>query len=239
MVGSGSLARTRGVGHVLRVLAIGALMAMATAVSAPVGAAGDNDQVGCIPINYTTCVMPMTGAYTVPTAPYTAPATTTTTTTAPAYTAPTQTLPGNSLLTTYFDPRYCGDGSVSLVTDSTGHVINVCTSTGVRIYPAFPDFAPYGAYGNGFYGNGTGVLPYTGFYGNGYAPAYLNGLYAYGNVPVAPFTGNYVNGYYGAPYYGTAAFQYTDNRFCGDGQVTYTPGGYFCTTTGVPAYRSA
>src|ERR1700750_916338 len=101
MVGSGTFARTRGVGHVLRVLAIGALMATAIAVSVPVGAAGDNDQVGCIPINYTTCVMPMTGAYTVPTAPYTAPApATTTTTTAPAYTAPTQTLPGNSLITT-------------------------------------------------------------------------------------------------------------------------------------------
>src|SRR5262249_31938731 len=138
------------------------------------------------------------------------------------------------------DPRYCGDGLVSIVTDSTGHVINVCTSTGVRIYPVFSDFGGYGGfYGNGFYGNGTGAFPYTGFYGNGYAPSYLNGTYAYGNVPVAPFTGNYVNGYFGAPYYGTTAFQYTDNRFCGDGQVTYTPQGYFCTTTGVPAYRSA
>ena len=138
MVGSGSEARARGVGHVLRVLAIGALMAMAIAASVPVGAAaGDNDQVGCIPINYTTCVQPVTG-YTAPAGTtYTAPATTT-------YAAPTQTLPGNSLVTTYVDPRYCFDGLVSVVTDSTGHLINVCTSTGQRIYPVFPDFGGYG-----------------------------------------------------------------------------------------------
>jgi hypothetical protein len=208
------------------VLAIGALMAMAIAVSVPVGAAGDNDQVTCIQINYTTCMQPYTGTYTAPVAPYTvpaAPATTTAPYTAPA--APTQMLPGNSLVTTYVDPRYCGDGLVSVVTDSTGHLINVCTSTGVRIFPAFPDYA--------------GFAPYGGYYGNGYAPAYLNGTYVYNSAPIAPYTGNYMNGYYGAPFYAGGYNQYTDNRFCGDGQITQTAQGYFCTTSGVPAYRSA
>jgi hypothetical protein len=226
MVQSGSQGRARGVGAALRVLAVGALMAIAVAVSVPVGAAGDSDQVGCIPINYTTCVQPVSG---------------TTTTTAPVYTAPAQaTLPGNSLITTYFDPRYCGDGLVSLVTDATGHVINVCTATGVRIYPVFPDFGGYGGFFNGYFGNRAVPYAYNWWgAGTAYAPAYLNGTYAYAGVPVAPLTGNYLNGYFGAPYAFGGYNQYTDNRFCGDGQITQTPQGYFCTTTGVPAYRSS
>jgi hypothetical protein len=225
MDGSGSKGRARGVAGVVRLLAVGALMALAIAVSVPVGAAGDNDQLTCIPINYTTCVQPMT--YTAPApVPYTAPGTVPTGTyvSAPAP-ATTQTLPANSLVTTYFDPRYCGDGNVSVVTDPSGHLINVCTSTGVRIYPVYPDY--------------SGFAPYGGLYGNGYAPAYVNGTYAYTGTPIAPYTGNYVNGYYGAPFYAGGYNQYTDNRFCGDGQITQTPQGYFCTTTGVPAYRSS
>ena len=45
----------------------------------------------------------------------------------------------------YFDPRYCGDGRVSIVADKDGHLINVCTTTGVRIYPAYLDGYPYGS----------------------------------------------------------------------------------------------
>lgn len=45
----------------------------------------------------------------------------------------------------YFDPRYCGDGRVSIVPDKDGNLINVCTSTGVRIYPVYGDGYPYGA----------------------------------------------------------------------------------------------
>lgn len=52
--------------------------------------------------------------------------------------------------TTYFDPRYCGNGLVSIVPEpSNGAPINICTSTGQRIFPVFPDYVPYG----GFYGN--------------------------------------------------------------------------------------
>lgn len=46
----------------------------------------------------------------------------------------------------YFDPRYCGDGRVSIVKDQSGALINVCTSTGQRIYPIYPDYAPYAPY---------------------------------------------------------------------------------------------
>lgn len=45
----------------------------------------------------------------------------------------------------YFDPRYCGDGRVSIVSDKDGNLINVCTMTGVRIYPVYLDGYPYGA----------------------------------------------------------------------------------------------
>jgi hypothetical protein len=44
----------------------------------------------------------------------------------------------------YFDPRYCGEGRVSIVPDKDGNLINVCTSTGVRIYPIYADGYPYG-----------------------------------------------------------------------------------------------
>ncbi len=53
--------------------------------------------------------------------------------------------------------------------------------------------------------------------------------YVYPRVATYPYYG-----YYGGLY----GYSYTDNRFCGDGRVTATPNGYFCTTTGVPAYRS-
>lgn len=44
----------------------------------------------------------------------------------------------------YFDPRYCGDGRVSIVPDKDGNLINVCTSTGVRIFPIYGDGYPSG-----------------------------------------------------------------------------------------------
>jgi hypothetical protein len=53
----------------------------------------------------------------------------------------------------------------------------------------------------------------------GYYPGYV-GYYNYGYAP------NYL-----------AYRQYTDNRTnCPDGQVTQTPGGYFCTNYGIPAF---
>jgi hypothetical protein len=49
---------------------------------------------------------------------------------------------------TYFDPRYCGDGLISVVPEPhNGAPIDICTSSGVRVYPVFADYAPYGGYG--------------------------------------------------------------------------------------------
>jgi len=76
-----------------------------------------------------------------------------------AYTAPPAAntgYPPNAVITSYFDPRYCGDGAVSIVTDQYGNLINVCTSSGARIYPyGYPSYGyPYG-YTNGYYVNGS------------------------------------------------------------------------------------
>lgn len=223
--------------RLLGLLVVGSLFVVALAASGPVGAADTGgDQAGCIPINYTTCVTPSSGATltTTPGTPACIPINYTTcvppVSGAPVNT-PTATLPANSLVTTYFDPRYC-DGFVSIVTDGSGNLINVCTTTGQRIFPVFPDFAPYG----GFVGNG--YLPY--FSGTGYAPAYVNGGFVNTMAPVASYAaynGNWAYGYYGAPYYGGGTYQYTDNRFCGDGQVIFSNGQYFCAN-GRPLYRS-
>jgi len=218
-------------------LGIGAMVAMAVALSSSgtVGAAGtDGEQTNCIPINYGTCVTP-TGFQPTNTTTYVQ--------TAPVY-APTSNtgLPGNAIISTYFDPRYC-DGSVSIVTDSTGHAINICTSTGQRIYPVFPDYGSYGGYYGGLYNNGVynnGVYA-NGIYNNGvYNGVYNNGVYN---------NGVYANGFYngvnnfgltGVPtgYNGAGTYQYTDNRFCGDGQVVFSGGQYYCAN-GRPLYRSA
>jgi hypothetical protein len=143
---------------------------------------------GCIPINYTACVLngitytsnpnaiysnapagttvtaPATTTYAPPTAPY-APTYT-------AYTVPSGTASGyppNTVVNSYYDPRY---GPVSVVTDQYGNLIDVNSATGQRIYP-YPDYGygygyPYG-YTNGYYG-GCAVGNYTclrtyGYYG--------------------------------------------------------------------------
>lgn len=223
-------------------LGIGAMIAMAVALSqsGAVGAAGtDGEQTTCIPINYTTCATTTTFQPT------------NTTTIVPITTtyAPTTTgLPGNALVTTYFDPRYC-DGSVSIVTDSTGHAINICTATGQRIYPVFPDYGTYGGYYgglyNGVYNNGVynnGLYANNGFF-NG---VYNNGVYNTGVYNNGIYANGFYNGVYntygltGVPagYNGSGVYQYTDNRFCGDGQVVYSYGQYYCAN-GSPLYRSA
>src|SRR3954465_14939003 len=86
--------------------------------------------------------------------------------------------PPNTVVSTYFDPRY---GAVSVVTDQWGNLINVNAATGQRIYPVYADYAPAGVY---------------------VAPNYANGYYGYNGAYVQP---NYANGtipYYGTPYYG-------------------------------------
>jgi len=53
--------------------------------------------------------------------------------------------PANTVVSTYFDPRY---GEVAVVTDASGNLIDVNAATGQRIYPVFPDYAP--AYTNAY-----------------------------------------------------------------------------------------
>lgn len=57
------------------------------------------------------------------------------------YVAANYAVPG---VVSYFDPRYCGDGRVSIVPDKDGNLINVCTTTGFRFVPIFADGYPYG-----------------------------------------------------------------------------------------------
>jgi hypothetical protein len=48
----------------------------------------------------------------------------------------------------YFDPRYCGDGLIAIVPEkSNGAPINICATSGVRVYPVFGDPGIYGGYG--------------------------------------------------------------------------------------------
>ena len=156
-----------------------------------VGAAAPTAYDSTICINYFTCYTPGTGATVA-----------NTTSGYPIAVAPTTTgtgYPANAVVSTYFDPRYC-NGAVSVVTDASGNLIDVCAATGQRIFPVFPD------YGNGF-GNGFG----SGFVGNGFVGAnfvngnaFANGGYANGFVnngcPVGNFSclGSYP--FYGYPY---------------------------------------
>jgi hypothetical protein len=134
---------------------------------------------GCVPISYTACVANGVTYTSNPNAIY-SNATVYTAVSAPAYvayTAPTTAstgYPPNTVISTYFDPRYCGNGAVSVVTDSSGNLIDVCTSTGVRIYPVFADYG-YG-------------------YGYGYPYGYVGGYY--GGCPVGNYTCLRAGGYY-------------------------------------------
>lgn len=127
--------------------------------------------------------------------------------------------PPNTVVSTSFDARYCGDGAVSVVTDSGGNLIDVCASSSVRIYPVYADYASNAAYA-------TPVYPNANFLGT--APLSANANDA---------------GYYTGTVYGGSAYiyrQYTDTTSnCPNGAVTQTAAGYFCTATGTPAFRVA
>jgi hypothetical protein len=71
--------------------------------------------------------------------------------------------PANTVVSTYFDPRY---GTVSVVTDAYGNLIDVNALTGQRIYPVYADYAPNAAYTNLIYSNG--YIPAH----NGYVSSY-------------------------------------------------------------------
>jgi len=155
--------------------------------------------------------------------------------------------PPNTLVSTYFDPRYC-DGSVSIVSDASSNLIDICTTTGQRIYPVYPDYGYPAGYVAGNYINGYVNNGYinNGFVNGGYANAYINNGYINPYVNNgAYFNGAYTNGLYGngifnngntfpagATFVGGVAY-YNDNRFCGDGKIAFVPGqGYFCQNGG-------
>lgn len=160
----------------------------------------------------------------------------------PAVTVGAQTYPPNTVVSSYTDARYCGDGRVSVVTDGSGALMNVCTSTGERIYPVAGGAVPYAppAYNPTY----PGGVPY---YPPGYNPGtagtapYTVPPYSTGNGLVPPFNGGYVPpvaGSSGIP--GTVVRQYNDgNSNCPNGDVTETTSGFYCTATGQPATAGA
>lgn len=137
--------------------------------------------------------------------------------------------PPNALISTYFDARYCGNGAVSVVTDGGGNLIDVCTSTGQRILPVYPDYVASASYAAPY-----GVPTYTG------ATAYGYNTNGYGTSGYNTYAANT----YGYGAYATGANtgvvrQYTDaNTNCANGDVTQTASGYFCTANGVPAFST-
>lgn len=121
--------------------------------------------------------------------------------------------PPNTVISTYFDPRY---GEVSVVTDASGNLIDVNALTGQRIFPVYADYTS--AYANGY------VAPaYTSTY---VAPTYVNANYFSAAGTTAYLAGTDILRQYSDP-----------NSNCADGQVTQTVSGYYCTTTGTPAFH--
>lgn len=119
-----------------------------------IGSVGATSPADCIPINYTTCVangvyytngLPTTAVPAIYRAPYIG-----TPVYGPAFINGNVTgsgYPPNTVISTYFDPRY---GIVSVVTDSSGVLIDV-NAVGQRIYPIYPDYGPV----NGYYAGGS------------------------------------------------------------------------------------
>lgn len=132
-----------------------ALVILTLGSAASVGATAP---AGCVPINYTTCLS--NGVYYVNGAPV---ATIPTADTAPYAAIPGSATvyingnvanggyPPNTVLFTYYDPRY---GVVSVATDSSGHLIDVNAATGRRVYPIYPDYGYAGDDVGGYYAGG-------------------------------------------------------------------------------------
>ncbi|MGI8857533.1 MAG: hypothetical protein ACR2JW_17505 [Thermomicrobiales bacterium] len=79
--------------------------------------------------------------------------------------------PPNTVISNTFDPRFCGDGQVSVVSDQNSNLIDVCTTTGQRFDPT--------AYGYG-YAPGFGIGAFPTYNAGGIPPVYG----AAGNAPV-------------------------------------------------------
>jgi hypothetical protein len=161
---------------------------------------------------------------------------TTTTTTATTTTA--SGYPPNTAISTYVDPRYC-NGLVSVVTDASGNLIDVCTTTGQRIFPVYPDYGiafASGLIGANFINSPTYIAPAfiqpgtangitcNGVYGCPFGGGFVSsGNFSYLNGNVFPAGGTAVGG----------VVYYNDNRFCGDGKIAFVPNqGYFCQNGG-------
>jgi hypothetical protein len=115
--------------------------------------------------------------------------------------------PPNTVVSTYFDPRY---GKISVVTDATGNLIDVNALTGQRIYPDYVAGLPFLTPADA-----SGYLAVAGIPGD-FAPA---GTPAYVFPPGGTQVGNVI--------------YYNDNRFCGDGKIMDVIGqGYFCQNGG-------
>jgi len=125
---------------------------------------------------------------------------------------------GYAVNSTYVDPRYCGDGLVSVVRDPQyGELINVCSSTGQRIFPV----------STGYYGAPPYLAPFTG----GAAP--LNGYRFTGSrctIATCALPANGSGRIIGGIYY------YNDSRFCANGKIGFVlgTGEYFCASSGRP-----
>ncbi|MGI8856823.1 MAG: hypothetical protein ACR2JW_13820 [Thermomicrobiales bacterium] len=133
------------------------------------------------------------------------------------------TYPPNTVVSTYVDLRYC-NSSISIVSDSGGNLINVCDATGRRIFPIYPD--------GGYPAAATQYVVPPATNANPFANPFTNGAYANGaflNGTGCPISGGACAA---LPAGGTQVgnvIYYTDNRYCGDGQVALVIGqGYYC-----------
>ena len=133
----------------------------------------------------------------------------------PAAVGASSPYPPNTVVSTYFDARFCGNGQVSVVTDQNSNLVDVCAATGQRIDPS-----AYAVPG----------------YNYGYAPGYAPG-YSAGFLPAYPVGG--VSPVYGSVANGAVIRQYNDgNSNCPNGDVTETTSGFYCTANGQPAASS-
>jgi hypothetical protein len=149
-----------------------------------------------------------------------------------------QTYPPNTVVSSYSDARYCGDGRVSVVADASGSLLDICTTTGERIYPVAAGVGLYGAptYNPSLPGGVPSFPP-------GYSPAapgtapYMPPASAPGAGTLPPFGNGYVPAASGASgITGTAIRQYFDGTSnCPNGDVTQTTTGFYCTANGQPA----
>lgn len=187
---------------VVRWAVLGAAGVIALILALSHGAAASAAAPACIPINYTTCVVPGTAYLNTNIGAVYAPVPT-------ASTYP----PNTVVVPPYFDNRY---GWVQVVTDGSGNLIDVNPFTGQRIYPVFSDFV--GGFLPGYLAANVANVPlYNGFFSGASPFVGCNVNFNCGGFPA------------GATYIGGGIYTYRDNRYCGDGMLGFIPGrGSYC-----------